>query len=310
MELGAVRNQLAFGAVRAFNLIIQAQGVVKAHQAALEAIDASLAVARARYREGVLLRADLLNLEVQESGSRENLVQAENALAVAHRIFLNLLGLNEGRVAIAPGPVELQEIPATRDYAQRYELASAAAMVRAAEAGLRLARGGNYPTLDGYAAYDLDQGFETDGSGSSWQAGIRLNYNLFDGHRTSAAVSMAAARLAEAREQQRQLELAIGLEVTRAELALSEAENRLQVSEKAVEQAQESARIYRARFKEGEVLASDLISVEKGLTDAQLRRTLAETARRIAIADLRRALGEAQFPDLEEEAGIEEVAAD
>jgi len=302
MELGAVRNQLSFGAVRAFNLIIQGDGLVKAHQAAVEAIDSSLAVARARYSEGVLLKADLLNLEVQESGSRENLVQAENGLEVARRIFLNLLGLHEGKVTIAPGPVEPQEIPATREYAQRYELESAGALVHAAEAGLRLARGASYPTLDGYAAYDLDQGWETDGSGNSWQAGIKLNYNLFDGHRSSGAVHEAAARLAEAREKQRQLDLAIGLEVTRADLAVKEAENRLQVSEKAVEQAQESARIYRARFKEGEVLASDLIAVEKGLTDAILRRTLAETARRIAIADLRRSLGLPQYPDLAEEA--------
>ena len=309
MELGAVRNQLAFGAVRAFNLIIQSEGVVKAHRAAVEAIDASLGVARARYGEGVLLKADLLNLEVQESGSKENLVQAENSLEVARRLFLNLLGLNGGKVDIAPGPVEPQEIPATRSYEGRYELKSAVAMVRAAEAGLRVARGSAYPTLDGYAGYDLDKGWETDGSGSSWQAGLKLSYNLFDGHRSSAAVSEAAARLAEARERQRQLDLAIGLEVTRAELALKEAENRLHVSEKAVEQAKESARLYRARFKEGDVLTSDLIAVEKGLTDAILRRTMAETARRIAIADLRRSLGLPQFPDLEEETKDDRSAA-
>jgi outer membrane protein len=135
-----------------------------------------------------------------------------------------------------------------------------------------------------------------------------LNYNLFDGHRAAAGVSEATARLAEAREQQRKLELAIGLEVTRAELAVTEAEKRLQVSEQAVEQARESARIYRARFKEGDVLSSDLITVEKGLTDAQVRRTVAETSRRIAIADLRRAVGLPQFPDLPEENGEGETA--
>ncbi len=294
-ELGAVRNQLAFGAVRAFNMIVQSQGLVEAHRAALEAIAASLAVAQARYGEGLLLKADLLNLEVQKSHSQENLIQAQNNLEVARRVFLNLLGLKEGEVALAPGPAEEQTIPATRDYGQRFELQSAAAMVRAAEARLRQAQGGRYPALDGYAAYDLDKGWETDGSGHSWQAGLQLSYNLFDGHRTAAAVSAANARLSEAREAQHKLELAIGLEVTRAELALHEAQTRLQVSDQAVAQAEESARIYRARFKEGEDLTSDLIGVENGLTDARVRRTMAETSRRIAIADLRRALGLPQF---------------
>jgi outer membrane protein TolC len=301
MELGAVRNQLAFAAVRAFNLIIQEEEVVRARQAAVAAIDASLGVARARYGEGVLLKADLLNLEVQQSRSRENLIQAENSLEISRRVLLNLLGFEHGRVVVAPGAAEAQEVPPDRSFAQRYELRSAAAMVRAAEARQRQARGAGHPTLDGFAGYEHDRGWETDGSGNSWQAGILLNYNLFDGHRTVAGVSEAAARLAEAGERQRQLELAIGLEVTRAELALKESETRLKVSEKAVEQARESARIYRARFKEGEVLAADLIGVENELTDAILRRTLAETARRIAIADLRRALGLPQFPDLAEE---------
>jgi len=278
--------------------------LVRAHETALAAIEASLEVARARYEEGVLLKADLLNLEVQQSRSRENLIQASNALEVARQTFLNLLGLQDGAVHLKTEGLEAQELPTGRDYRPRFELQSAAAMVRAAEAKLRLARGGRYPALDGFAAYDLDKGFETDGSGDSWQAGLQLSYNLFDGRMTSAAIRGAKADLAEARQRQRKLELAIGLEVTRAELALREAETRLEVSDKAVEQARESARIYRARFKEGDVLASDLITIENGLTDAQIRRTVAENSRRIAVADLRRSLGLPQFPDLPEESDM------
>ena len=62
-----------------------------------------------------------------------------------------------------------------------------------------------------------------------------------------------------------------------------------------VEQAEESARLSRERFKEGVVLSSDLIDVENRLTDALVRRTGARTSRRIAVADLRRALGMHQF---------------
>lgn len=304
LELGAVRSHLAFGAVRSYDLIVQAGELVRAHETALAAIEASLEVARARYEEGVLLKADLLNLEVQQSRSHENLIQARNALELARQTFLNLLGLQDGAVHLKTEGLEAQELPTGRDYRPRFELQSAAAMVRAAEAKLRLARGGRYPALDGFAAYDLDKGFETDGSGDSWQAGLQLSYNLFDGRMTSAAISGAKADLAEARQRQRKLDLAIGLEVTRAELALREAETRLEVSDKAVEQARESARIYRARFKEGDVLASDLITIENGLTDAQIRRTVAENSRRIAVADLRRSLGLPQFPDLPEESDM------
>jgi outer membrane protein TolC len=67
-----------------------------------------------------------------------------------------------------------------------------------------------------------------------------------------------------------------------------------------VAQAQESARINRLRFKEGALLASDLLGVENRLTDALVRRIVAETSQRIAVADLRRALGLPQFPESSE----------
>jgi outer membrane protein TolC len=297
MTLGAVRNQLAFAAVESFNQIAQAEGIVAVHSAALAEINALLAVGQARYSEGVLLQADLLNLEVQQSGAAENLLRAQNRLAVARKIFLNLLGLANGKVVIDPDPDSEQQVPGTAAHAPRSEIGAARALVRTAEARLRQARAGNRPVVEGYAGYDYDQGWETAGSGHSWQAGIQLRYNLFAGHRTSAAAAEATAMLAVARAQLRKTELAIGLEVDQAELALADAEARLLVTTKGVEQATASARINRARFKEGAILSSDLIAVENRLTDAGLRRNVAETARRIAVADLRRALGLLQFDE-------------
>ncbi len=296
-QLDTVRAELAFAAIHAFNLIIQAEDVVKAHQSALDSINASLTVAHARFSEGVLLRADVLNLEVQQARSEENLIQARNNLSVSRRVFLNLMGLKSGDIVISAEPDTAQDIPATRSFEQRHELQGAKASVQAAESRLRKAKGEHYPSVGAFAGYDLDHGSISGKDGDSWLAGIELNYNIFDGHRTSAGIAAANAAFAEAKENMRKTELAIELEVTRAELSLNDAEARLEVTRKGVDLARESARIYRARFKEGDILASDLIEVEKRLTDALLRRTVARTSRNIAIADIRKSLGLKQFPD-------------
>lgn len=296
-ELAAVRAQLAFEVVRAFHLILQGEGVVAANEAAVEAITASLAVAQARHGEGVLLKADLLDLVVQQARARENLIQARHALDLARKIFLNLLGRKEGEVAIDQASGESQEIPQSVSYDQRPELQGTEALVRAARARVRQASGGYYPVIDGYAGYGVDQGHVMDGSNDSWEAGVKLQYNLFDGRRTSSEVARAEAMLAETLERKRKIELAIGLEVKQAGFALKESEERLRVTEQSAAQARESARINRLRFGEGVLLSADLIGVENRLTEALVRRIVAETAHRIAIADLRRALGLPQFPE-------------
>ena len=88
-----------------------------------------------------------------------------------------------------------------------------------------------------------------------------------------------------------------------AGLFLDETKQRLQVTEKMVEQAEESAQLSRERFKEGVILSSDLIDVENRLTEAQVRNTVARASHRIAIADLRRAIGLKQFDMTESDCG-------
>lgn len=297
MELGAVQTQLAFEVVRTFHLIIQSEELIKARQSAVAAISASLAVAQARYQEGVLLKADLLDLEVQQAMARENLSQARHSLELSRRIFLNLLGLHDGPVLLDPVQDAPQEIPQSAAPDQRYELKSMAALILAAKAKVRQAQGGHYPSLEGYAGYEADKGYVADGSGDSWQAGVKLQYTLSEGSRTEAEIARASALLAEAQERRRKTELAISLEMKQAEFALQDADQRLQVTEKSVDQARESARINRLRFTEGKLLSADLLEVENRLTDALVRRIVAGTSRRLAVADLRRALGLPQFPE-------------
>ena len=172
-----------------------------------------------------------------------------------------------------------------------------AATVRALEAEVQKATAGRRPSADAFASYQTETGLEHDGSGNSWLAGMRLNYTLFDGRRTDAAVDQATARLAGARAEQRKLQLAVDLEAEQARLALAREEERLKVTARMVAAAAESARLARLRFTEGVLLASDLIDTENRLTDARISHALATSARSIAVADLRRAVGLGQFKE-------------
>ncbi|HHD56540.1 MAG TPA: hypothetical protein ENK89_02535 [Desulfobulbaceae bacterium] len=159
------------------------------------------------------------------------------------------------------------------------------------------AKAGYLPTADLFAGYQVDQGYVNEtGSGNSWMAGVRLNYNLYEGNRTQAAIAAATADLARAKELRRKMALAVSLEIEQAQLALKQAEERLVVTDKQVRLARESAHLFRERFKEGVILSSSLIDAENRLTDALVHASLARAAKKIAIADLRRAAGLAQFP--------------
>jgi outer membrane protein TolC len=73
------------------------------------------------------------------------------------------------------------------------------------------------------------------------------------------------------------------------------------VTAQAVAQAEESAALSRARFEKGALLTADLIGVESRLIETRMRRAVAVADERIALAELRRALGLAPLgqPNLE-----------
>jgi outer membrane protein TolC len=162
---------------------------------------------------------------------------------------------------------------------------------QAAEAALRRAKGSQVPRVDAFGRYDYDQGWEFNGAGQSYAAGVRLQWDLWDGDYRLGKIRAAQSELESAREQVRKLRLAVDLETHQAELDLNAASERLTVTNKAVEQASESAELTRVRFEQGLALATQVIDAETALVASRVRRAQAEADQRIAVAALRKALG-------------------
>lgn len=291
----AVRNTLAFEVVRAFHTVLKTRQFVRAAEAAVTAFETNLQIASNRFNAGTLLRADLLDFEVRLAQAREDLVRARNARELASRALRTLLGIERGDFDIAE-VVPAVPVPVLSDFTARPELAASSQQIRAAEAEVRRARGGYMPAISIFSSLDYDRGWRSEGDGKSYTAGLMLQWNLWDGQLTRAKVQQAQADLQAALENDRRLRLMLALEVEQAQLALTEATERLRVTEKAVAQAVESVELTRARFAQGLALAVQLIDAETALTAARVRQAEAEADYRIAVAALRKALGLPQLP--------------
>lgn len=297
-DLVSVHKQLGFEVVKAFQTIVLAEQMVTVRLEELAAITSALEVGVARHEAGSLLRQDLLNLELQQARASENLIQSRHALELAKRIFLNLLGQKQDDVRIDSTSGLTQKVPDTINYRSRPELLKLDAMSQAAEAELKKAQGSRLPTLDAFASYQVDNGFVEEETGNSWMAGVKMDYALFDGGKATAQITMARLKLQEIEELKLKTELALNLDVQQALLDYKQAEERLSVTDKMVAVAEEVARLSRARFREGVILASELIDLEMRLTDARARQLTAKTGYQVAVANLRRATGLSQFSDI------------
>jgi outer membrane protein len=295
-ELRAAHQQLATEAIKALLGLRKAREATAALAAGVRAYEAAVANARLRFEAGQVLKADLLSLEVQLAQTREQLSSTRHGATLAERAFLFVLGRD-------PTPGEAVELaasdpgldgliaPAEDATPSRPELAAARERVAAAEKLVRVARGARRPTVNAFASYQYDEGWQLDRHADGWVAGVAIDVNVFDGGQTSGKIRQAEAELAQAKAFLRKAELSLALEAEQTRLAYASARERLAVSAQTVAQAEESAALSRARFEQGALLGADLIGVETRLLEARLRRTVAEADERIALAELHRALG-------------------
>jgi outer membrane protein TolC len=288
-ESAAIRNELGFEVSRAFHTVLKTRQFILAAEAAVNSFETNLVVAGKRLEGGTLLKSDLLDIEVRLAQAREDLVRARNASTLAQRALRNLLGIEEGKFVIADTAPAVSA-PDPGDFSQRPELAAARERERAAQAQVGGTKSGYLPRVSAFGSVDYDYGSVTGGQGQSYTAGVLAQWDLWDGFSTRAKVREANANLESAREEQRKLRLALDLEVEQAQLDFKAADERLAVSGKTVEQAQESAGLTRNRFEQGLALSTQLIDSESALVAARVRRAEAESDRRIAIAALRKAL--------------------
>ncbi len=299
-DLRAAQQQLATEVVRAALNLRKAREAVLAVEGGVRAYEAAVAVARARFDAGQMLKADLLSLEVQLAQTRESLTTARHGAALAARAFIFTLGLEPSDTPVElvdPDPALARLVaPDTRDFSSRPELLGLQARVRAAEAMVEAARGARRPNVNAFAAYQYDQGWKTDRHGDSWLAGVSVDVNLVDGGQTGGKIRQSSAELTQVKEMLRKATLGIGLEVEQARLAHASATERVAVSAQAVAQADESARLSRARFEKEALLTAELIGVENRLLEARLRHTVAVADERLALVELRRALGLPPLP--------------
>lgn len=294
----AVSQALAFEVARTFFTLQKTRAFILATESAVQAFEANLSVAKKRQAAGTALKTEALDVEVRLAEARENLVRARNADALTRQALGNLLALDEPVTNLDLATPDLVT-PSPATPVARPELQVAQQQLRAAEAALERAKGGRMPTVNAFGRYDYDHGWRFNGGGGSYAAGVELQWNLWDGQLTRGRVQEARAALDTAVEQERKLRLAIELEVAQARLNLQEAEQRLEVTARVTDQAEESADLTRSRFEQGLALSTQLIDAETALTAARVRRAEAEAGRRIAVSALRRALGLPQLTDPE-----------
>ncbi|HEU4585561.1 MAG TPA: TolC family protein [Gemmatimonadaceae bacterium] len=319
---------VAFDVRRAYWTLHAARRTLAVMQAAVKRVDAHLAVMRQRFEAGTVLRSDLLSAEARRSEIELARVDARNAARLAEVELNRLTGqplLAQVELPSFAGTdsrsdasnVDTANVHASNADASNADASNAdtstfdvsgntaalppqiralGAQISAERSRLSAERGGWFPSVNlmsryvyarpsPYAIVDQTSFLGT------WEAGVSIDWNLWDGGAREARVEEATARVRSAEARLEEAKRLAEVEVTRQSLEVERASEAMRVAADNVARSAEALRVTEQQFREGVVLSAQLLDAQQTLLEAEERQLRAVADSAIARAALLHATG-------------------
>ena len=276
---------------------LRAEENVRSERDSLARLRDQLRITKAFYDVGLRPRLDVLQAEVNVSQAENQLIQVENNRDTYLAKLNTLLGLPATARAAYTG--KLVHVPFRRP-----DLYMAAKSVEIAGKDQRVAQSDYYPQVEAYYNInqtgntpDLQRSGDRSSRGTTWEVGARATWNVFQWGTTYYADKQAGWLVTKMRYEEEDLKLQVGYDIKSKLLAVHEAEKRISVAEKGVEQATEAYNVALARYQEQVGTNFDVLDASSKLTTAQASLTSAKADYLTALAQIYVAMGEFH-PDL------------
>lgn len=294
---------VAFQIREAYWNLYRAEAAYEVIESGLNRMEVHLQNVKNRLEEGTALKTELLNAKTRHSEILLDQVESRSRVEAARLELNRLLGLPEDAQTKPVGPDAPGAPHSDRTelkghaHEQRPDLQALSEQVGAREAEVSAAQGEWFPTLSLIGRYVYarpNQYFfaEQDRFRGTWEAGVRLSWNIWSGGQRSAEISQARAQLrkiqaqlAERREQAR-------VDISRQYLELDRAAEAIGVASNSVEAAKEAFESSRREYEEGVALSEQVLDAEHAYRQAQARHAEAVADYNIAGASLLNAMGQ------------------
>lgn len=303
LALVLARLDLVLSVKQAYYNILAAEKSVMVAQQSVEALESQLNVAKNFFEVGMTPRSDLLEAEVELANGKKDLITAQNSVRLAKSQLNNILRrpVNQ-EVEVMDVSEMLPEAPEFNEaekaaMSNRPEIKRAEKGVEQAEQGIRLAQAAFYPTLNFQASYEkggddpLVQGYDYT-SDETTTLGLSLGWTIWDWRKRDYSVAEYRSLLRKSRYSLHELEELISLEVKAAVLAIRENREAIVVAKKGVESGEEGFRMSQERYKEQVATSTEVLNAQTRLTSARTNYFSALYGYHLALAQLRRAMGE------------------
>ena len=274
LQTERTKEYLELEVSKAYMQLQLAYKAVKVLEKANATAQGNLKMVENYFKNGMLQKTDLLNVQVRVNEITNQLQYAKSNVQNASDYLAFLL--NEDMAGKTYKPAEtldnsiaIESMNTTISDSRK----DIQAMQKTSEAYKKMFQSSKFgflPRLNAFGSYELyDQNiFGTSAKG--YLVGAQLSWNVFDGYKSIGKFQKAKADYQKSEVETEQYKKQSQLELNKANRQLKDAENKVNLSQLAFEQSQEAYRIRQNRFIQGLEKTTDLLQSETQMIQKEL----------------------------------------
>jgi outer membrane protein len=299
----AAKADLRFEVARAYWALVTSRASVGVLQQALARSETHIRDVRSRFDAGLVAPNETASADAQAARARMLLIEARNQRDSAAAELARLVGADP-QTAIEPvATLEPAAAPAFNAGGLTAEARSGRAerqamerRIEGADAQRDAAESARRPAVSILGGVDYARPNprvfpRAERWDDFWEAGVRVNWMLWDGGRTAAETAQAASLAAAARERLAEFDAVLAVDIRQRTLDIQSGSAAVEAADAAIRAAEEAHRVVTERYRAGVVPQGDVLDAQLALLQTQLDRTRALAGVRLAEARLTRSLG-------------------
>jgi outer membrane protein TolC len=261
VTLQAIKLRVA----QAYINVLRAESGVKVAQSHVDSLKAHANDVNNLYTQGMVAKNDKLAAHVELANAEQRLVQAKNTLDISRAQYNQLL-VRELTDAVSvsaefpDSPVGTLENLTQQAWKSRPEIAQLTDQMAAFEQQAKSVKAQLLPQIAINGGYQYQENRYQAYEGI-WQVGVGMDWKLFDGSTRHQSNALAAQALA-LKQQLSNIRTQIALQVRQAWLDVQETQKRLDVTQQAIEQAEENLKVTTNRYQQGLSTNTDVLKAE------------------------------------------------
>lgn len=274
LQTERTKEYLELEVSKAYMQLQLAYKAVKVLEKANATAQGNLKLVENYFKNGMLQKTDLLNVQVRVNEITNQLQYAKSNVQNASDYLAFLL--NEDMTGKTYKPAEaldnaiaIESINTTLSDSRK----DIQAMQKSAEAYQKMFQSSKFgflPRLNAFGSYELYDQHVFQTSAKGYVVGAQLSWNVFDGYKNIGKTQKAKADFEKATVETEQYKKQSQLELNKTNRQLLDAENKVNLSQLAFEQSQEAYRIRQNRFTQGLEKTTDLLMAETQMAQKEL----------------------------------------